>query len=167
MSADARTGAARPPIRRRVVVAADDRAVNVPRRPGHFFVCALGCCCGHAEKGIAPVRLAQYQREWEERRLRNRVHLTETACLGPCELANVALLVFGGRDIWFHGVDEPWIVHAIFDHIEAMVAADRYLPPPPALAAHAFTVFEWDTRRAETRPAEQDTEPGSVARARV
>jgi cobaltochelatase CobN len=34
-------------------------------------------------------------------------------------------------------------VIAIFDYIEAMVRADRYLPPPPALASQVFDVFDW------------------------
>ncbi len=43
-----------------------------------------------------------YHNEWERRKLRNTVHLTQGGCLGPCPLSNVVLVLFDGRAIWFH-----------------------------------------------------------------
>ena len=91
---------------RHLVLRADGRAINVPRRPGQLFVCSTGCCCGRTEDGHAPVPTDLYHQEWERRRLRNRVHLTQSGCVGPCTLANVALLLFGGREIWFHSITD-------------------------------------------------------------
>ena len=68
------------------------------------------------------------------RRIRHKVHLSLGGCLGPCALSNVVLLLFAGQEIWFHSVTGDEQVIAIYDYIEAMVRADRYLPPPPALA---------------------------------
>jgi hypothetical protein len=34
-------------------------------------------------------------------------------------------------------------VIAIFNYIEAMVRADRFLPPPAELAPQVFDVFDW------------------------
>jgi len=133
---------------RHLVLRADGRAINVPRRPGQLFVCSTGCCCGRTEDGHAAVPTDLYHQEWERRRLRNRVHLTQSGCLGPCTLANVALLVYGGREIWFHSVADERVVTAMFDYIDAMVRADSPLPPPPALAGHVFTAFDWEARRA-------------------
>lgn len=138
---------------RNIVWRADGAPINVFRRPGQLFVCATGCCCGITERGHAPVPAELYHTEWARRRIRHRVHLSMGGCLGPCSLSNVALLLFAGREIWFHSITGDAQVVAIFDYIEAMVRADRYLPPPPALAAQVFDVFDWATRDAEGQAA--------------
>jgi cobaltochelatase CobN len=128
---------------RNIVWRADGEPINVFRRPGQLFVCATGCCCGHTERGHAPVPEALYHTEWARRRIRHKVHLSMGGCLGPCALSNVVLLLFAGREIWFHSVTGDDQVIAIFDYIEAMVRAECYLPPPPALAPQIFDVFDW------------------------
>jgi cobaltochelatase CobN len=133
--------------RRRNLVRRDDgRLVNVARSRGHLFVCASGCCCGRTEDGFAPVPADTFHSEWERRRLRNVVHLTIGGCLGPCALANVALLLFDGQAQWFHSVNSDAIARALYDHIERMLDADGWLPPPPALASHHFTASAWQPR---------------------
>ena len=81
------------------------------------------------------------------RKLRKSVHLTKAACLGPCALANVASLMFDGRSMWFHSVDSPRHVRLIFDYVEMMIRADRFLPPPAELKRYAFNFYDWDTRQ--------------------
>jgi cobaltochelatase CobN len=139
---DANLEACPAPVRRTIVRRADGYSINVPRRAGQLFVCATGCCCGHTERGHDPVLTDLYHTEWERRRLRNKVHLSMGGCLGPCALSNVVLLFFAGHDIWFHSVQGDEHVYAIYDYIEAMLAAGDYLPPPPALTANVFTVFD-------------------------
>lgn len=136
--------------RRNIVWRADGEPINVFRRPGQLFVCATGCCCGHTERGHAPVPAELYHREWSRRRIRHKVHLSLGGCLGPCALSNVALLLFAGHQIWFHSIVGDEQVVAIYDYLEAMVRADRYLPPPAALAPQVFDVFDWPTPAAET-----------------
>ena len=133
---------------RNIVWRADGEPINVYRRPGQLFVCATGCCCGHTDRGHAPVPLDLYHSEWARRRIRHKVHLSLGGCLGPCALSNVVLLLFAGREVWFHSVSTDDHVIAIYDYIEAMVRADRYLPPPPSVAPHVFTVFEWPASEA-------------------
>ncbi|MEX1159112.1 MAG: nitrile hydratase accessory protein [Thermomicrobiales bacterium] len=136
---------------RNIVWRADGEPINVFRRPGQLFVCATGCCCGHTERGHAEVPLDLYHSEWARRRIRHKVHLSLGGCLGPCALSNVVLLLFAGREIWFHSVTGDEQIIAIFDYIEAMVRADQYLPPPPNLADQIFDVFDWAGRE---QPAE-------------
>ncbi|MGH7365849.1 MAG: nitrile hydratase accessory protein [Candidatus Rokuibacteriota bacterium] len=132
--------------RRNIVVRRDGRRVNVARFRGQLFVCATGCCCGRTEDGFPAVPAEIFHREWERRRLRNVIHLTIGGCLGPCALANVALLLFDGEAQWFHSVDTDTLAVVLYDHIEAMLEADACLPPPPGLAAHQFTASAWQER---------------------
>jgi nitrile hydratase accessory protein len=132
--------------RRNLVIRSDGRVVNVARPRGHLFVCASGCCCGRTEDGFAPVPADTFHREWERRRLRNLVHLTIGGCLGPCALANVALLLFDGQAQWFHSVDSEALALALYDHVERMLEADTCLPPPAALAPHHFPASAWQPR---------------------
>jgi len=132
--------------RRNLVIRADGKTVNVPRRQGHLFVCATGCCCGHSDRGYAPVPTELYEREWERRRWRNRVHLTIGGCLGPCTLANVAMVIFDGRTLYFQSLNSEALVLALLDYVDSMLTADAYLPPPAALAELHFTGFRWEDR---------------------
>jgi nitrile hydratase accessory protein len=118
----------------------------VARFRGQLFVCATGCCCGRTGDGFAAVSTELYHGEWERRRLRNVVHLTIGGCLGPCALANVALLLFDGQAQWFHTIDSDALVRALYDHIDAMLAADGCLAPPASLAPHHFTASTWQAR---------------------
>jgi len=150
---------------RNLVLRPDGKLVNVARKRGQLFVCATGCCCGHTERNFAPVLTELYHNEWERRKLRNKVHLTIGGCLGPCPLANVILLIFDDHHIWFHSMNSEPQVLAVYDYIEQMLAANAYLPPPPALADYHFTSFVWDehtdqplvNRPARSSAAQADT----------
>ncbi len=120
------------------VTLANGSRINVVPQRGQLFVCELGCCCGQTERDFAPLSHDLYHAEWERRKLRNKVHLTFTACLGPCAVANVALLVFDGQPIWFHSLNGDDIVLALYDYIEDMLKAACYLPPPALLSDHVF-----------------------------
>ena len=102
-----------------------------------------------------------YHTEWERRRLRNRVHLTIGGCLGPCALANVAMLLVGGRTLWFHSINDPSLVLNLYDYAERLLDSDGYVPPPPRLAAHQFTASTCEDR-PDGQPvydAQQTTRP--------
>ncbi len=139
-------GGRRGPLQRNIVVRADGRRVHVPRTRGHLFVCADGCCCGRTADGFSPVPRERFHAEWERRNLRNRVHLTIGGCLGPCALANVVMLLFDGRQAFFHSIDDEAPVLALYDWIERLLAADAWLPPPPSLAERHFTGSTWEPR---------------------
>jgi cobaltochelatase CobN len=130
-------------VSRSVVHRADGRAVNLVQKTGHIFVCSDSCCCGRVESGNPPVPLALLQQEWERRKLRNRVHLTTGGCLGPCELANVAMLLFDGHSVWFHSFHTEEQVLTLYDYLDEMLTARVFLPPPPALAQFQFNGFDW------------------------
>jgi nitrile hydratase accessory protein len=147
---------------RNIVWRADGEPINVFRRPGQLFVCATGCCCGHTERGHDPVSVDLYHQEWARRRIRHKVHLSIGGCLGPCALSNVALLLYAGRQVWFHSIASDDHVIAIFDYIEAMVRADQYISPPGCLTAHVFDVFDWP--RPDREAPEEWLEDGQDGR---
>jgi cobaltochelatase CobN len=141
---------------RQRVTRVDGKVVDLLQRRAHISYCFTGCCCGKTERGYAPVPAAAFKEEWVNRGLRKLVHLTKAACLGPCELANVANVVFDGRAAWFHSVNGPVEVGWIFDYVEQMLAADRYLRCEVPLAALAFNFYDWDHREShheESDPA--------------
>ncbi len=131
---------------RNIVRRADGRRVHVQRALGHLFVCADGCCCGRTQDGFPPVPREVFHAEWERRNLRGRVHLTIGGCLGPCALANVVMLLFEGRQAFFHSIDSEAEVLALYDYVEQLADAGAYAPPPPALAGYQFTASTWEGR---------------------
>jgi nitrile hydratase accessory protein len=131
---------------RNIVSRPDGRRIHVARMLGQLFVCADACCCGRVQDGYAPVPRDLYHAEWERRGLRNRVHLTIGGCLGPCALANVVMLLFDGRQAWFHSIATDAQVVALYDWIEGLVRAEEWSPAPPALAAYQFTASTWEER---------------------
>ena len=145
--------------RRNLVVREDGRRVNVARSRGQLFVCATGAVADALTMG-APVPTDLYHTEWERRRFRNVVHLTVGGCLGPCALANVALLIFDGQALWFHSVNSEALVRALYDHIEAYAGT-----PTPAFAGaararrnsvhgfHLATASRWPARWTTIGPA--------------
>jgi cobaltochelatase CobN len=125
------------------VLRTDGKPINLVRRRGHLLVCAKGCCCGRTERGFQAVPIEFYKQEYKRRKIRNKIQLSMNGCLGPCPLANVVLLFFDGRPIWFQSINsEPQIV-ALFDYIEQLLATDNFLPPPAELGEYVFDFYTW------------------------
>ncbi len=140
------------------VLRSDGRMINVVRRRGHLMVCAKGCCCGRTERGYAPVPVEFYKHEYKRRKIRNIIHLSMNGCLGPCPLANVVLLFFDGRPIWFQSISTQAQIVALFDYIERMIAADGYIPPPAELAEYVFNFYSWSAFSTFRNPEPQNSE---------
>lgn len=130
-------------MKRQRITRSDGKAINLVQRRGHLSYCYNACCCGRVDRGYAPVPVELYKSEWLRRKLRNVVHMTKGGCLGPCTLANVVTLLFDGHSIWFHSINYDWQIITIFDYIESMVKADRYLVPPSDLAEYVFQFYTW------------------------
>jgi cobaltochelatase CobN len=128
---------------------ADGRLGEIRVQDGHLFVCQ-GCCCGNTERGFAPVPLGEFKRQWKGRRIRRRLHLTVAGCLGPCSMANVVLLNFGGRSTWLHSIDSASDVTLIYDYAEAMLRAHRWLSPPDKLRGKHFQRYLADSIAQES-----------------
>ena len=130
------------------------------------MVCAKGCCCGRIDRDFNAVPIDFYKQEYKNRKIRKQVQLTMSGCLGPCPLANVVLLFFDGRPVWFQSIDGEAQIRAVFDYIQSMLAADGYLPPPAELADYVFTYYAWThpagTRSQESGVRSQETVASSL-----
>ena len=123
---------------------ADGTLGDVRIQDGHLFVCR-GCCCGNTERGFTSIPLDDFKRQWKHRRIRRRLHLTVSGCLGPCSVANVVLLNFGGRSTWLHSIASTADVTLIYDYAEAMLRANRWLSPPAGLRDRHFQRYLADS----------------------
>jgi cobaltochelatase CobN len=124
-----------------VKVSARSQDYRVVRVSGNLFVCSRengSCCCGWEEKGRMPFDNSLWSDEWERRKIRHRLHLTFTGCLGPCIAGNNALLQLHGRSIWLKDLNTREAVSAVFDYAEAMLLAGVIQPPPAALEGHVY-----------------------------
>lgn len=128
----------------------DGRTVEIIQRRGHLSYCYGACCCGRVDRGYPAVPVDTYKSEWLKRKLRKDVHLTKGGCLGPCALANVASLEFDGQSVFFQLISEPSQIRMIFDYIDSMISADRFLPPPAELIPFTFDYYDWNTRSQQT-----------------
>ena len=112
---------------------------------GQLLVCARqhgSCCCGWNEKGRMPFDPQElWGEEWEKRKIRNRVHLTFTGCLGPCAVGNSALVLLYDQAIWLKDLKDPDLARAVYDWIETMLAANGIVSPPDRLADHVYQRF--------------------------
>ena len=111
---------------------------------GNLFVCSRAngnCCCGWEEKDRMPFDNSLWADEWERRKIRNKVHLSFTGCLGPCAIGNNALLQLYGRSIWFKDLNDPSFAPAVFDYIESMLDAGNLVEPPEWLRDHVYARY--------------------------
>jgi len=106
-----------------------------------LLVCEHGCCCGRVDKGYPPVPRTRLARQWSARGLRPLVHLTWTACLGPCDELNVALLVTPSGSAWLGGLTDPSEFDLLLDWAAECGAAGRLVPPPLALVPNVRLRF--------------------------
>ena len=144
-----------------VRLAARGEEFKIVQVAGNLFVCSRAngnCCCGWAEKGRMPFDNRLWSDEWERRKIRSRLHLTFSGCLGPCAVGNNALLQIWDRSIWLKDLNAPALVPAVFDYVEAMLAAGAVLPVPAALAGN---VYERYLTPADAAPALTFGEPPS------
>jgi cobaltochelatase CobN len=128
-----------------VSVRARGEDFSIVQLRGQLIVCTRqngSCCCGWDEKGRMPFDpQALWGDEWEARKIRNRIHLTFSGCLGPCAAGNNALLQLHGRSIWLKDLNRPQLASAVYDWIEVMLAAERVVAPPDTLRDHVYERF--------------------------
>jgi hypothetical protein len=61
------------------------------RQPLAQLLFCQGCCCGRTDRGHPEVPAGRLKAVWKAEKLNRSVQLTISGCLGPCDVANVAL----------------------------------------------------------------------------
>ncbi len=139
---------------RKRILRPDGRQVYLVPKKGHLIVCAKGCCCGRTDRGNPAVPVDFYKAEYARRKMRKHVQLTMSGCIGPCPMLNAAQVVFDGRPVWFQSINTEAQVREIYDYLDAMLAADGFLPPPPQLCEYVFDYYRWNhTNHVSDLPA--------------
>jgi cobaltochelatase CobN len=125
------------------VVRYDGELKTVRVVEGQLFVCK-GCCCGNVERNQPAVPLECFKKEWKERGIRSRVHLTIAGCLGPCVIPNVVLFIYEGSSVWFHAINSDSDVIDIYEYVERLLAAGVFDFPTGRLAGKVFQRYTGD-----------------------
>jgi len=107
---------------------------------GQVLVCC-GCCCGHTDKGHPAVPVDWLKAEWKRRRLQNKIHLSISGCLGPCDQSNVVTVVSPEGSIWLGGIECFDQYRELLDWASACDASGEIRPLPVSLRELEFERF--------------------------
>ena len=111
------------------------------RQPLAQLVFCQGCCCGRTDRGHPEVPVGRLKAVWKEEKLNRSVQLTISGCLGPCDLANVALVITPNGNEWLGGLAGDAVYDALIAWAQECHRAGRLVPLPAALAALRFDRF--------------------------
>jgi len=103
--------------------------------------CCVGCCCGRTDRGFPPVPVERLKEVWKREKLNRTVQLTISGCLGPCDMANVILVMTAAGAEWFGGIAEESVFEDVITWARACHAAGAVLPLPAPLERHRFRRF--------------------------
>ena len=103
--------------------------------------CCVGCCCGRTERGFPPVPVERLKEVWREEKLNRTVQLTISGCLGPCDMANVILVMTAAGTDWFGGIAEQRVFEDVIAWARACQASGAVEPLPASLEEHRFQRF--------------------------
>src|SRR5262249_30985841 len=119
---------------------ASESGLSQARKPplGQLLIC-MGCCCGRTEKGFPDVPVAQIKAAWKGG-VNRTIQLTISGCLGPCDRANVALLITPQAVEWFGGLEDNALYHDLMEWACRCHSVRTVLQLPAPLEAHRF---EW------------------------
>jgi hypothetical protein len=112
--------------------------LTTKRRAFAQIVFCVGCCCGRVDRGHPQLPVDKLKGVWRAEKLNASVQLTISGCLGPCDLANVALVILPEGNVWLGGLAGAALYDELIAWARACHAANRALPLPPALDAHRF-----------------------------
>ncbi|HUY32338.1 MAG TPA: histidine phosphatase family protein [Pirellulales bacterium] len=122
----------------------DTTAALLTTRVGHQFgqlVLCKGCCCGRTAGGFPEVPVERIKAVWKAEKLNRAIQLTISGCLGPCDVANVAVVITRHGIDWFGGLAGEAMYDLLVDWARACQAAGSLLPVPRELLAKRVDRF--------------------------
>jgi cobaltochelatase CobN len=121
--------------------------LSTNRLPLAQLVFCQGCCCGRTDRGRPELPVELLKGVWKAEKLNRSVQLTISGCLGPCDLANVALVITPGGNAWVGGMAGDAIYDALIDWARGCHRENRLLPLPVGIDAHRFERFSDEEHR--------------------
>jgi len=113
---------------------------RVGRQLGQLVLCE-GCCCGRTAGGFPEVPVARIKAVWKAEKLNRAIQLTISGCLGPCDVANVAVIITRDGIEWFGGLAGEATYDLLVDWARACQAAGCVLPVPRELRSKRVERF--------------------------
>jgi hypothetical protein len=111
------------------------------RRPLAQLVFCQGCCCGRTDRGRPDLPVERLKQVWKAEKLNRTVQLTISGCLGPCDLANVTLVVTAAGNRWYGTLTGDAVYDGLIDWARTCQAAGEVVPLPESLAPFRFDPF--------------------------
>jgi len=112
--------------------------LNTKRKPLAQLVFCQGCCCGRTDRDRPELPVEQLKAIWRTEKLNRNVQLTISGCLGPCDLANVTLVMTPTIQVWLGGLEGPEVYEALVEWARDCNEAETVLPMPAILEEHRF-----------------------------
>ncbi len=106
------------------------------------LVFCQGCCCGRTDRGRPELLVEQLKQIWRDEKLNRTVQLTISSCLGPCDLANVALVMLPEENVWLGGMEGQQVYESLVAWARSCHAEGRELPLPEHVKALQFERFQ-------------------------
>ncbi len=111
------------------------------RQPLAQLVFCQGCCCGRTDRGHPEVPVGRLKAVWKAEKLNRSVQLTISGCLGPCDLANVALVITPHGNAWLGGLAGNKVYEALIAWARECHLEGRRVPLPAAFDERRFERF--------------------------
>jgi (2Fe-2S) ferredoxin len=137
-------------------------AVSSARRACGQVILCQGCCCGRTDRGFPEVPVDRIKAAWKSGRLNRSIQLTVSGCVGPCDVANVAVIVGPEGTSWFGGL-KTHHYDTLIDWAQRCHAAGALLPAPPEFREHRFDWFVVEPRPAMPTACAFASEPAGQA----
>jgi len=117
-------------------------ALATTRRPLAQVVFCQGCCCGRTDRGRPELPVERLKATWKAEKLNRVVQLTISGCLGPCDLANVALVIKPDGNRWLGEMAGDGVYESLIEWARACNAAGVLLPLPAGTDGLRFARFQ-------------------------
>ena len=111
------------------------------RRALAQVILCRGCCCGRTDRGFPEVPVDRIKAAWKAGRLNRTIQLTISGCVGPCDVANVAVVLTPLGSRWVGGLGGDADYRALIRWAQDSHASGAVLPLPDELGARSFEWF--------------------------
>lgn len=107
---------------------------------GQIVFCQ-GCCCGRTDRGRPELPVEKIKAIWREEKLNKSIQLSISGCLGPCDLANVALIMGPGLEVWVGGMNGIPVYDSLISWAREVHQKQTLTPLPDPILALRFQRF--------------------------